>query len=700
MLRSTTARTLLGTLVIIAAAIAYLPALHGQFILDDDLLVTENHVVQAPDGLYRIWFTSQVPDYWPITNSSFWLQWRLWGMNPTGYHVTNVVLHILNSLLLWAILRKLQIPGAFLAAALFAFHPVNVESVAWIAQRKNVLSMLFFLLSLGCYLQFQRALPAEGGELPAATHRPRKKRWYALSLIAFLLAMLSKGSVAVLPPLLLLITWWRAGKITKRDLFQTAPFFLLAIVLSLVDIWFQGHGSGAAIRSAGGEERLLGAAAVVWFYLEKALAPFGLTFVYPPWNIDTADWRWWIPLTSALAVTAALWLLRNSRQAYWARPLLFFWCFFCIALVPVMGFIDVGYMQYSLVADHYQYIALIGVVALVAAGWSILQRTRIGWAKSAAAISAGLVLVGLAILTWKQSGLYAGPIPLYEDTLRKNPDCWLVQNNLGVALSENNQAGAALAHLEQASQINPNSADALARNNLGVALTESGDLEQALELFHRVLQMKPDYPDAEDGLGMALYKAGQIQEALAHVQRAVRLEPNNFKANCNLALLLAKAGQIPEALAQSEMVIHMNPYSAKAHNNIGIVLAEAGRLDEALDHFSQAVQLNPDDAAAYYNFGSALAKARRPQEAVQRLQESLKLKPDYTEAWANLAAAYAAAGQTAEGIAAAQKALALARAHNQTQLAEQIEKWLQRTQSSDNSSQNSPSQPRVMAPAR
>ena len=298
---------------------------------------------------------------------------------------------------------------------IFAVHPVNVESVAWIAQRKNLMAMLFFLLSILWYLKTRnrhRQLQQNAHAIRlAAAPSPLSLSsiWYWLSLAAFVLAMLSKGSVAVLPVLLLGIVWW-LRPLTRWDLVRIAPFFVVAVVLTGVNMWFQTHGTEIVIRDAGFAERLLGAGGVVWFYLYKALLPIDLAFVYPQWHIEAGNPLWWLPLLAALAVTAVLWRYRKS----WSRPFLFAWGFFCVALVPVMGFTDVGFMKYSLVADHYQHIAIIGVIALAAAGWSIWHqraRSEAYWVVTAVAVAA---VGALAFLTWRQSGLYRDAITLYQ----------------------------------------------------------------------------------------------------------------------------------------------------------------------------------------------------------------------------------------------------------------------------------------------
>lgn len=295
--------------IIVTTVGVYLPSLAGGFLLDDNILLTDNPLIRAPDGLSRIWLTTEAIDYWPVYNTTFWVEWRVWGMQPTGYHVINLILHIAAALLLWGILRRIAVPGAFLGALLFAVHPVNVESVAWISQCKSVLAMLFFLISIACYLN------SEAQSAPRPGRAARERRYYGLSVAAFVLAMLSKGSVAVLPALLLIILWW-LRPLRRRDLARMAPFLAIAIVLVFVNIWFQTHGAHRTVRAAGMVERVLGAAAGVWFYLSKALLPIGLTFIYPQWLIDPNQLRWWVPLLAATAVTGVLWWYRGS----WSRP--------------------------------------------------------------------------------------------------------------------------------------------------------------------------------------------------------------------------------------------------------------------------------------------------------------------------------------------------------------------------------------------
>ncbi len=647
-------------LIILAVAIVYFPSLSGGFILDDDLLLTNNQLIKAPDGLYRFWCTTQSPDYWPVSNSTLWFEWRLWGMNTTGYHVTNLILHIVAALLIWLILRKLSIPGAFLAAMIFAVHPVNVESVAWIAQRKNLTAMLFFLLSILCYLKMEIPSPAPQNGMyriaspPAPRHHDsgRSPLWYWLSLLAFVLAMLSKGSVAVLPVLLLGIIWWRR-KMTKRDLVRTAPFFVVALALAGVNLWFQTHGTGEEYRAATFAQRLLGAGGVVWFYLYKALLPLNLAFVYPQWHVEADNLLWWLPLFAALVFTAVLWWYRNT----WSRPFLFAWGFFCVSLVPVLGFTDVGFMRYSLVADRYQHIALIGVIALWAATWSVWhERTR--EAAYGVTNALAIVVIGtLIFLSWQQASLFRDAITLYGATLKINPDSSLAQYNLGNALDQAGRPQEAIEHYRQAMRLEPDYVETY--NNLGVALDKTGRSPEAIEHFRQALSLKSDHFRAYNNLGVALCKLGRPREAIEHFQQALKFEPNYAEAHFNLGNALVEVGRSREAVKSYEQALRLKPDYAEAHNNLAATLNDIGQYSQAIEHSQQALRLKPDYARAYSNLASIYAKTNRPVEALE----------------------------------AAQKALNIARSKGQTALAKQIEDWL-------NSHLSSLSGPPSAAPSR
>ncbi|MGA2060896.1 MAG: tetratricopeptide repeat protein, partial [Thermoguttaceae bacterium] len=384
------------------------------------------------------------------------------------------------------------------------------------------LAMLFFLLSILWYMKAAMST-ASLDIAPAADmhtfssfihHHSSFFFWYWLSLFSFLMAMLSKGSVAVLPVILVILIW-RRRKVTIKDLARTVPFFIVGAVLVIVNVWFQTHGQEADVRTADFTERLLGAGAVVWFYLYKAILPLNLAFVYPEWRIQAGNLLWWLPLLAVLIVTAALWRYRNA----WGRPFVFAWGFFCVALLPVMGFTDVYFMRFALVADHYQHISIIGLIALAAASWNCWHRQTQAQHRWMTGSAAGIAVCTLMILTWNQSGQYRDTITLYSATLKINPQCWMVQNNLGVAFFDDGKLPEAKEHFQQALNLKPKYAEPC--NNLGECLLKEGRLPEAIDYFKHALRMKPGYDQAYWNLVMSYVKSNRPDEAVAAARKAL-----------------------------------------------------------------------------------------------------------------------------------------------------------------------------------
>jgi tetratricopeptide (TPR) repeat protein len=617
--------------------LVYAPALRAGFVWDDDTMLTANPLIHAADGLRRIWFTTQPADYWPVTYTSLWLEWRCWGLHAAGYHAINILLHAGTVVLLWILLRHLKIPGAFLAAALFAVHPVNVESVAWIAQRKELLATLFFLASL---LGFGRT----------------GRRWHAWSLLLFLFGLLSKGTVAVLPVVLLILIL-RHRRLRWSDVWSLAPFFLLAAASVAVNVWFQRHGSSEIIRAATPWERICGAGAVVWFYLGKALLPAHLTFFYPTWQIQAGNPLWWLPTLAGAALT--LWLWRR-RHAPGFGALCWTWLYFVAALVPVMGLTDVYFMRFSLVADHYEHLALLGVVALAGAAGSEWERHRSGESARPSplgpAVAVALVAC-LGALTWRQCGSYRDLATLYSSTLEKNPDAWIAQCNWGALLQDQGRWDEAQVHLEQALRLHPDYPEA--EHNLALGLAHAGRFQEAIPHYETALRLKPRYPVALSDLGNALVAVGRAPEAVTAYETALLLRPDEAEFHYNLALDLARLGRGPEAVRQYDEALRLLPDYPEARYGRGVAEAAGGDLAGAVRDYLAALQLRPDYAEVDNDLGVVLARLGRPSEAMDRLETALRLRPDLAQAHHNLGLVLSHEGRFNEAIGQYRAALKL-----------------------------------------
>jgi Flp pilus assembly protein TadD len=671
--KSTLRRWLPVTLLLALTALAYAPALRAGFVWDDDASVTGNRFITGPDGLRQLWFTTHAPDYWPVTSSAFWIEWRLWGLHPFGYHLVNLGLHGGAVILLWTVLRRLRLPGATLAALLFALHPVNVESVAWITQLKNLLALLFFLGSVYCFLRTDLA----------AGRAPRGRRaaaWYGASLLAAVLALLSKGSVAPLPFVLLgLIAWHR--RVHLRDLWLLTPFFLASAGLAWVDVWFQAHQAAGSevVRSAGALERLLGAGAVVWFYLGHALWPFHLAFVYPAWSVRAGHLAWWLPLLAALSATLLLVRLArgSGRAAPAARAGLFAWGYFCLMLVPVMGFVEIYYMRYALVADHYEHLALIGVVGFAGAAWAQWGRASAPPASGPFGpaartlrlpVAAGVVTL-LGFLTWRQCQAYRSAEQLYRTTLVQSPTASLPRYNLALLLATSGREAEAISTYEDYLRLNP--LDAEAENNLGVLEAGAGRTADAIAHYTAALRLAPRFAEAHNNLGTAYAQdRGRRAEAAHEYEAAVRLRPGYPEAESNWGLLLAAGGDPAAALPHDRRAVLLKPQDASYHEALAAALAQlAGGTPESIAEYQVAARLRPDSARIRYNLAAELALLPdRREAAMAQYAEALRLQPAYAEAHNNLGILLAAAGRTDEARAHYAAALALnpryAEAHN------------------------------------
>ncbi len=591
-IRASVAAVWLGLLLAMITLAAYLPALRGGFIWDDDFHVTSNPCVVGPQGLKEIW-TSSAARICPLTLSSFWLQHAIWGLHPLPYHLFTLLMHAAGAVVLWRVLLRLKIPGAWLGAALWALHPVQVESVAWITELKNTQSGLFYLLT---GLWFVRARLAEQAGDPK---RARWNDWAAVACGA--LAMASKSSTVILPLVLGLCAWWVERELRWRSMLRLWPYLALAAASSVLSLWTQRlEGASGAGWERSWPQRITTAGRVVWFYLGKLVWPQPLAFIYPKWQINASQATAYVPVVLVLTVLFVLWAGRGR----WSRGLFMAFGYFLAALLPVLGLVDHYFLRYSFVGDHFQYLASMGPLALAGAAiWKAL-----GWGRGRnypiRLAACALMLGALGTLSWRHAGAFQDDEALWQDTLAKNPACSMAHNNLGGVLGGKGQIDAAIRQFQEAVRLEPDNAEAC--NSLGIALGQKGQTDAAIRQFEAAVRLRPGFADAHDNLGVALAAKGQTDEAIGQYLESLRLEPNNAEAHNNLGAALGRKGQIDEAIRQYQEALRLKPDAAEAHANLGVALAAKGQTDEAIRQFQEALRLKPDFAEARDDLARAL----------------------------------------------------------------------------------------------
>jgi tetratricopeptide (TPR) repeat protein len=592
----------------LAAAAAYWPALRGGFIWDDDGHVTRPDL-RSLHGLLRIWFEpGATQQYYPVLHSAFWAEHRLWGDSPIGYHLLNLVLHLAACLLLYIVLRRLAVPGALLAAAVFALHPVCVESVAWISEQKNTLSAVFYLAAAIAYLRFDER---------------RRPGPYIAGTALFGLALLSKTVTSTLPAALLVVFWWKRGRISlKRDVLPLVPWFGMSAAAAAITSWMERTyiGANGSAFALGPGERLLVAGRAAWFYLGKILWPADLVFIYPRWTVDPrVAWQYGFP-AAALAALVALCALRTRSRGPLAAALLFVGTLF-----PALGFINVYPFVFSFVADHFQYLAAAGMISALAAGGAVAaDRLAPRGMNLVRVVAVGIVVV-LAGLTWKQCGTYRDLETFYRSILARNPQSWLAHDNLGVVLVRQGRLDEAVLHYREAIRLNPDYPEAY--NNYGNVLALNHRWAEAGDAYAGALRARPSFAAAESNWGNAMSDAGLFPDAEVHFRNAIRIRPDTPDAHYGLANALANSGKLPEAVGEYQETLRLEPGSPEAHANLGLALAEEGMWDRALAELAEALRLRPGYAEAHAYDGLALAGAGRVEEAVSEYREALRIDP-------------------------------------------------------------------------
>jgi len=617
---------ILGALFIFALVLAvYLPILPGSFLIDDQRLIgSDNPLVNGEFTPRSIWFQTD----FTLTTFVWWLERSVWGENPAGYHVVNMALHALSAVLLWRLLVRLKIRGAWLAAAIFAVHPVCVNSVARVSELKNTLCLPFFLLGFLAYLRYETLAlyPANLNRAGRGPGRSQATWWFTFSLVAFILALLSKTTAVMLPPVLLLCAAWQRRRVTGKDMLHTGPFFVLALAFGLMSVWFQKHQAlataAAALPLETFGERLALAGRILWFYLGKTLWPFNLNLYYPRWDVNAASPIAYLPGLLFCAVLLVSWWMRRG----FGRHVLFALGCFAVTLFPALGFFDSQFLTMWQVSDHLQYLPMIAVLALVAAGLaSLLPRNIFGCAAIA-------LLLALSVLTFKRAQVFATAEGLLRDALAKNPAAWPVQNDLGAILLKQGKDSEATELFIVSLRYNPDNAGAHA--NLGYLLARQRRFAEADRQFRAALRLRPDDPVVHENYAETLAEQGREQEAIVHLRAAIifqsRFNPR-IEPRMNLAGLLYQAGDARAAVIQLRQVLSLKPDYPEALNNLAWILAtcaddrvRAGK--EAVRCAERACQLTGfKQASMVGTLAAAYAEAGRFADAVTNAETAVKL---------------------------------------------------------------------------
>jgi protein O-mannosyl-transferase len=685
------ARCLQFVLLCLGLFAVYWPALHGRLLWNDPDYVTRPEL-QPLRGLSRIWFEPGATEqYYPLLHSAFWIEHRLWGEAALGYHLVTLAWHALACVLFGLVLEALAprtavkgetgFPGKAVgfAVALFAFHPVCVESVAWIAEQKNTLSLVFSLGTVLAYLRYEDRRTAGA---------------YALASFLFACAVLSKSLTATIAPALMVIAWWRRGRVEwRRDIVPLLPWCAAGAAIGLFTAWDERHFGGAegVHFDLAGAGRWIVAGRVVWFYLGKIVWPHPLIFFYERWTVDPGSPGQYLGLLGAVAATLFLAIAARRRRGPLAA-----WLLFLATLFPVMGFLNVYAFVFSFVADHWQYLPMLpviaGIAALATSGLGKLGRFASG------AVQCGVIVV-LGTLSWRQAHFYTDVETLYGRTLELNPDAWLAHANTGtIELDAGHperavpEFSAALRLVPSYPELHANLADAyvllnrypeaiseyeeaialrpdyaVAQVDLARALVVTGRAPEAIPHYLDALKYQPNHADWQLGLGVAYGEAGDAAKALEHDRAAIGLDAGFAEARNNEATVLATLGRVDEALEELRTALRIKPGYADARKNLAALLertsseeANRGDLAHAIAGYREAVAAEPDDADARAELGLALAMTGREPEALEQLTEAARLAPRSARAHAYLGFALSRAGRYAEALQEYDASLALA----------------------------------------
>ena len=629
--------------------VSFLPAWQAGFVWDDTIF-TELPAVQEADGIWKLWFQPREAylnpgghgegHYWPLTYSTFWLEHKLWGSEPMPYHVANVLLHLVNVLLLWRVLLLLGLPWAWLGAAIFAVHPLHVESVVWAIARKDVLSGACYLGACLVWLRHQR--------------EPRPGRYMA-ALLLFAAGLLSKSIVVTLPVAMLLWHWWAKGRVTRSDVVGVVPFFLVGFAITLGDMKFYQSMEVLSLDYSA-IDRILIASHAAWFYVGKILWPARLDVIYALW--DPARLLEWVYLVAAAGLIAGLWLMRGRI----GRGPLFGVLYFGATVAPTLGFVDYGYMQFSFVADRYQYLAGIGLIALVAAGAErcvcLLPKNR----RRAGLGALLLALIALGTLTWQQSRIYENQVVFFSHVVARNPTARGAQSNLAAGLAEEERLEEALGparlavqqysdhwgpnqilgkinldlgrldeaerYLRRAVELKPKDADTL--QSLAEARRRAGNCADAIVLYRRVLEKQSETNSlARAGLGTCLFETGEFEQSVLTLREALEEDPTQLEEQPYISFVLGWA--LHESGHPEEGWARMShpPAGDPAENlfNLGERYRERKHYQLSLAPYRMSLELEPNRFGSHVGLGDALFRLERYEEAMASMQRGIDLQP-------------------------------------------------------------------------
>ena len=582
-------------------AASYFPVTSAGFVWDDAAF-TMAEPVQSLFGIWQIWFEPSSLEkreghYWPILYSTFWLEHKLWGFNPLGYHLVNLLLHAAVTLMLWRFLRRLAVPGAWVAAMIFAVHPLHVESVAWVIGRKDMLATLFYLGAALAYMRFVE-----------------DQRWqrYAMALALFTAGLLCKSMLVTLPAALLIWHWWKHGRVTADDVTRVLPLLLVGLFVTVIDWSFYKSREVISFDYAFIERVLIAARSLV-FYVDKLVWPTELVVIYPKWEVSVGDWFAWGCALAALLVAGLLWCCQRQIGRGPLAGLLFF----VVTMSPTLGFVDYGYMQFSFVADRYQYLAEIGVIAVVvgivahglkrlagagavsvastastasATSGATVERTRnaapsnrlAGVRKASVQVMAAVMLAAslaaLGMTTWRQASLYHDAGTLFTHIITHNPEARGAYHNLGDWFHKQEQFEEARAAYQIAVEQRPDFAPL--RNQMGITFDKLNQYENAEEQYRVSVKINPRFVHGMNNLASVLARQEKYQESLKYYRKVLAMDPNYINSHIGMGFVLSKLNRLEEALASFDRALELDPSRTEARTNRDQVLKFLGRTAE------------------------------------------------------------------------------------------------------------------------